>query len=79
MTARVAVDMNVRGGTVAGIDDAGGPVAIGDQVLAVDPFDGLVTDGTVLDMDQEKRLLYLAVDWGTFRDDPEAGDDPACE
>ena len=33
----------------------------------------------VTDIDHEHDLVYLAVDWGGFREDPEATDDPACE
>lgn len=55
----------------ARLSHADGPVAAGDRVLAVEAESGIVTDATVVDVDSERELVYLAVDWGGFRDDPE--------
>jgi hypothetical protein len=82
MTVRIAVDLNVRvrgDQTYAGLEDADGPVAVGDPVLAVEPFDRIAADAKVTGIDEEKQLVYLKVDWHSFRDDPEATEDPACE
>lgn len=82
MTVRIAIDLNVRvrgNQTYSAIDDADGPLAIGDKVLAVEPETGIVTGATVTDISHELGFVYLAVDWDSFRDDPEAAGDPACE
>lgn len=86
MTVRIAIDPNVcvQGwdGTYSGFEAVrplGAPLAVGDPVLALEPIDGIVTDATVTGVDPEKKLVYLAVDWRGWRDDPEAADDPARE
>jgi hypothetical protein len=82
MTVRIAVDLNVRvrgNQTYTSLDDADGPVAPGDKVLAVEPETGIMADATVADVFEEHRLVYLDVDWHSFRDDPEATEDPSCE
>lgn len=79
VTVRIAIDLNVRGGNSAPLTAADGLVSVGDEVLAVEPFDGIVADATVVDLDDEQGMVYLAVDWGTLRDDPAAQDDPGCE
>jgi len=84
VTARITIDPNVRvrgNQTYSGFEDiqAGAPVAVGDKVLAVEAEDGIVTDAAVTDVDEERRLVYLEVDWRGWRDDPAAAEDPACE
>jgi hypothetical protein len=37
-------------------------------VLAWEPEDNIVTDAVVVDVDEEKRLVYLAVEWGQWRE-----------
>lgn len=64
---------------VSRMSRADGPLAAGDKVLAVEAEDGIVTDATVVDVDHERQLVFLAVDWRGWRDDPEATDDPSCE
>jgi hypothetical protein len=75
LPVRVTVDPNVRvrgNQTFSGLEDADGPLAAGDKVLAVWEETGRVTDAEVTDVDEDKRLVYLAVDWRGFRgDDPE--------
>jgi hypothetical protein len=78
VTVRIAIDLNTRGWDVARLP-AGCTVSFGDSVLAVEPFDGIVADATVVDVDRESKLVWLAVDRTSFRDDPEAAEDPACE
>lgn len=58
---------------------ADGPLFVGDKVLAAETEDGIVWDATVVDIDREHEFVYLAVDWGSGRDDPEATEDPDCE
>ena len=48
-------------------------------MLAVEPFDGIIADATVVDVDQESKLVWLAVDRSSFRDDPGAAASAACE
>jgi hypothetical protein len=94
MTVRIAIDLNVRvrgNQTYAGFGDVripGSPddapllledIKPGTAVLAVEEESGIVADAVITDVDQEKALVYLAVDWKSFRDDPEATEDPACE
>lgn len=68
-----------RGFSRARTSAVNGPVEVGDKVLAVEPEDRIVADAVVVDIDEERQLVYLSVDWQGFRDDPEAADDPACE
>ncbi len=82
MTIRIAIDLNVRvrgNQTFSSLDDADGPVSVGDKVLAVEVETGIMTDATVTYVSDEHRFVYLAVDWASFRDDPEAADDLARE
>lgn len=82
MTVRIAIDLNVRvrgNQTYSALEDADGPVAAGDKVLAVEPESGIIADATVTDVSGQFGFVYLEVDWLSFRDDPEATDDPACE
>jgi hypothetical protein len=79
VTVRIAIDLNVYSGTRARVSDADGPIKAGDKVLAVEPFDGIVADAAVAGIDEEHQLVFLVVDWSTFRDDPEADDDRGCE
>lgn len=56
-------------------DRADGPIAVGDKVLAWESEDDIVTDAEVVDIDRERRLVYLAVDWRSWRDnEPDAGE-----
>lgn len=79
---RVTIDLNVRvrgNQTFSGLEDADGPVAVGDKVLAVEAETGIIADAEITDVDEEHGLVYLAVDWASFRDVPGAADDPGCE
>lgn len=81
MTVRIVIDPNVRvrgNKTYAGFEDvltrtrmttADRPVQPGDKVLAVEPESSIVTDATVVDVDYERKIIYLAVDWQGWRDD----------
>jgi hypothetical protein len=82
VTVRVTVDLNVRvrgNQAYSTVEDADGPVAVGDKVLAVEQETGVWADATVTEVDGARGLVYLAVDWGSFRDDPDTSEDPACE
>jgi hypothetical protein len=82
VTVRIPVDLNARdrqGRPYGHLSKASGPVAVGDKVLAIEPFDGIIGDATVAEVDEGRDLAWLEVDWHSFRDDPEATGDPACE
>lgn len=94
VTVRIAIDLNVRvrgGQTYVGFEDvripgfsADDPVDLehirpGTPVTAFEEETGVIADATVTAVDEEARLVYLAVNWQSFRDDPEAGEDRACE
>ena len=66
MTARVAIDLNVRvrgNQTYAGFEDVDGGLAPGDEVEVYEPETGLVGTGHVTDVDNQRQLVYLKVDW----------------
>lgn len=75
---RVKVDLNVRvrgNKTYAGYEDVvpeGATLVVGEQVLIWEPEDDIVTDGTVIELDDAKQIVYLDVEWYSFRD---AGED----
>ena len=75
MTVRISIDLNDRGWDVAQLP-AGCTVSFGDDVLAVEPFDGIIADATVVDIDRGSNLVWLAVDRSSFRDDTGAAEDP---
>jgi hypothetical protein len=82
MATRVSIDLNVRvrgRQTYAGYEDADGPLVVGENVEVYEAESGLVGQGRVVEVDEEKRLVFLAVDWGTLRFTDEALDqmDPA--
>jgi len=66
MTARIAIDPNVRvrgNETYAGLEDVEGDIAAGSRVVVYEPESGLVGPAEVTEIDTDKRLVYLAVDW----------------
>jgi hypothetical protein len=72
MRARIEIDPNVRvrgNQTYTGFEDVQGArsVCVGDMVLAWEREDDIVTDAHVVDVDEERRLVYLAVDWHGWR------------
>lgn len=82
MTVRIAIDLNQRdrqGRSLGRLADASGPVAAGDKVLVVEPSDGIIGEAVVTEVDEGRGLVRLDVDWHSFRDDPEATEDPDCE
>lgn len=48
---------------------ADGLIAVGDKVLALEEEDRIVADAEVVDIDEERQVVYLAVNWGGWRDD----------
>ena len=72
MGARVPIDLNDRTRdalTRARLEDVTGAVTIGARITAYEPEDGVAADARVVEIDEEKQLVVLAVDWSTLRDD----------
>jgi hypothetical protein len=63
----IMIDPNVRvsgGLTFSGYEDVRGPMpSRGQQVLVREPEANLVAIGTVDHIDENDRLIYIAVDW----------------
>ena len=67
---RIEIDLNVRvrgNWTFSGLEDADGPVVVGDIVEVYERESGLAGPGRVEDVDEAARLIYLSGDWGTLR------------
>jgi hypothetical protein len=63
---RVEIDLNVRvrgNWTFSGLEDADGPVEVGDIVEVYEVESGLVGPGRVEEVDEASHLIYLSVDW----------------
>lgn len=68
-TTRIAIDPNVRvrgNGTYAGFEDVDGPIAIEESVEVYEPESGLTGKGKVTEIDAERKLVYLSVDWSSL-------------
>lgn len=68
--AVVVIDPNVRvrgDQTFTGIEQADGPLVVGDQVLCREPEEGIDWDGTVTEIEETGGLVYIAVDWESGR------------
>lgn len=68
---RVEIDPNVRtrhGSTFTGVRYVDGPVAIGDKVTVFESEADIEGWGTVTEIDKDKGLVYLRVDWASLRD-----------
>lgn len=57
---------------VAEDDIIGDAVCVGERVIAFESESGLAADAVVTDVDRTRRLMYLAVDWQSFRDDDQS-------
>ena len=69
---RVPIDLNDRshgGLTRARLADASAPVGAGDAVVACEPEEGVVALAHVRQVDSDKGLIFLEVDWASLRDD----------
>ena len=82
---RFEIDLNVRvrgDKTYAGFEDlqpgtvtyarpdhVPPELAVGQPVLVVEPEDAIIADGQIVEIDHERRFVYIAVDWHSFRDD----------
>lgn len=75
---RIVIDPNirVRGNlTLADSGDVSGPMPeVGDDVVAVEAESGLHGPACVVDIDRDRDLIYLSVDWLAWWDStPEGG------
>ena len=67
---RVEIDPNIRvrgGQTLADYGDADGPLSVGQKVRVYESEAGIAGDGVVIELDDEKRLIFLRVDWAGLR------------
>ena len=69
---RVRIDLNARskdGYVLARLSRADGPVFSGDYVVAFEPDDRVAAQARVVRIDDERGLIYLAVDWLSLAED----------
>lgn len=67
---RVEIDPNVRVGrqrTRTGLEDCHGPIAIGDDVTVYESEAGIEGHGRITDIDYDKKLVWLWVNWASLR------------
>jgi len=67
---RIAVDLNVRVRgdlTYSGLEDLEGDLPLDGMVEVYEPESDIVGVGRVVDIDEDARLIYLAVDWASLR------------
>jgi len=66
---RVEIDLNVRvrgNWTFVGLEDADGQVTVGDLVQVFEPESELEGPGRIEEVDFERRLIFLSVDWASL-------------
>lgn len=71
MTARIAIDLNVRvrgNQTYASFADVEGDLVLGERVEVHEPESGLVGLGRVADVDPKRELVFLDVDWSSLHE-----------
>jgi hypothetical protein len=69
---RVAIDPNIRvrgNATYVGFEDVSGPIAVNDAVEVYEPESGVAGEGRITEIDGEKELVYLSVDWASLTTD----------
>lgn len=68
---RMEIDPNVRcrgNQTRTGLEDCHGPIAVGDVVTVYEPEARIEGTGRIADIDYDKQLVWLEVDWAGLRD-----------
>lgn len=75
---RIAIDMNVRvrgNLTYSGFEDIEGDMAVeGAPVEVYEPESGIAGTGRIVELDRERELVYLEVDWaGLLAPSPRVG------
>lgn len=69
MTTRIAIDPNVRvrgNDTYSGFEDVAGELAVGADVEVFVEETELVGQGRIAEIDPDRRLVYLSVDWSSL-------------
>src|SRR5688500_10379381 len=77
---RVPIDLNDRSHgcwTRARLAAASAPVVPGDVVIACEPEEGVVALAHVRQVDSDKGLILLEVDWASLRDDVDSAHEVA--
>lgn len=70
---RIEIDLNVRvrgNLTYSGYEHADGPLSEGEPVTVYEPDSGLAGSGCIVELDDDSRIVYIAVDWTSLQ--PEA-------
>jgi len=70
MTAQVMIDLNVRvrgTQTFVGFEDVTGAISVGHLVEVVEPESDVRGPAVVTEIDVDRRLVYLAVEWANLR------------
>lgn len=68
---RVEIDPNVRvrgNQTFTGLENCHGPIAVDHEVTVYESEAGIEGRGVITDIDYDKRLVYLRVDWAGLHD-----------
>jgi hypothetical protein len=66
---RVEIDLNVRvrgNDTFVGFEDVSGPIGVDEDVEVYESESGVVGDGKITEIDGERELVYLSVDWSSL-------------
>ena len=69
---RVEIDLNVRvrgNDTFVGFGDVSGPIAVGESVEVFESESGVSGEGKVTEIDGDRELVYLSVDWSSLKED----------
>src|SRR5437016_2086023 len=69
---RVEIDLNVRvrgNDTFVSFEDVSGPIAVGESVEVYESESGVSGEGKVTEIDGDRELVYLSVDWSSLRED----------
>jgi hypothetical protein len=79
---RVEIDLNVRvrgNDTFVAFDDVYGPIAVGERIEVFESESGVSGDGRITEIDGNRELVYLSVDWSSLSEDgsSSSGDLPA--
>jgi hypothetical protein len=69
---RVAIDPNIRvrgNATYVGFEDVSGPIAVDEVVDVYEPESGVSGEGRITEINSDKELVYLSVDWASLSAD----------
>jgi hypothetical protein len=69
---RVTIDPNIRvrgNDTYAGFEDVNGPLTVGETVDVHEAESGLTGQGRITEIDAERQLVYLSVDWSSLTEE----------